>query len=187
MSQLKAGVIGFGSLGLAARQAQSVALIDFVSTLLFDFARETSGSVATPALVETFADPQAHAHRATVSVTGNVAPVVRARLNHLVALPAGWDGYGAVPVDAAILRVVDEFLGRVRRRELRTPGIVATGTGSVQLEWRSGGQALDVELLPDGRADLLYEREGDDRDDFEWSGAMRELPQAELDRILVQF
>lgn len=152
----------------------------YVRRLLTEISSRASGTSAAESLAGT--QPQA----TTITAVGNVSGRVRARLNQILDLSDGWDGYGASRIDPAVTSVVDAFLARVRNTLSIDPAIVATGNGSVQLEWRSGPNELDVQLWPDGEVILLFEQR-DSAIAEDWSGPLDNLSQIELERVLVNF
>lgn len=68
------------------------------------------------------------------------------RLDRLSALPPGWDGYGAAPIDSGSLA---DALGaaRILARGLGpTPAVVPMSRGRLQFEWHRGGRSLELEF-----------------------------------------
>lgn len=54
------------------------------------------------------------------------------RFAELLALPAGWDSYGARKIDPQAIAAARRFLEALPKYE---PVIVPTNTGGVELEW----------------------------------------------------
>ncbi|HTA74608.1 MAG TPA: hypothetical protein VK733_10060 [Gemmatimonadaceae bacterium] len=154
----------------------------YVQRLLAEMSSRASGTSAAESFDGSSIQPQA----TTITAVGNASGKVRARLNQILDLADGWDGYGASRIDPAVTGVVDAFLGRVRNTLSIDPAIVATGNGSVQLEWRSGPNELDVQLWPDGEVTLLFEQR-DSAIAEDWSGPLDDLSQIELERVLFNF
>lgn len=70
-----------------------------------------------------------------------------ARLDQLAALPAGWDGHGAPPVDPAILAAVREWGQAMPGWAFApAPAVVPLSSGAVQLEWHVGPRVLELEF-----------------------------------------
>jgi hypothetical protein len=66
------------------------------------------------------------------------------RLEELVGLPNGWDGYRGRPISFACARFTADILVRLCREDLAPPALVPGSDGSVQIEWHENG--YDVEL-----------------------------------------
>lgn len=81
----------------------------------------------------------------------------RERLAQISRLEADWDSYGSEPpsttaVSRAItlLESVEESLAGLLGEQIRPYAIAPVADGGVQLEWRGGDRALEVEVGPDG-------------------------------------
>jgi hypothetical protein len=76
----------------------------------------------------------------------NWSRVVSLRLNELVRLPEGWDGYRARPVDFEIAFFTYQMLQNVCGADTPAPRIVPGSSGDLQCEWhtRNGDLELDV-------------------------------------------
>lgn len=95
-----------------------------------------------------------------------VTPTIDA-LTELVLLRDDWDGYGAPPIDHESVNAALRFLSLAANHVTPPPAVIATGMGTVQLEWRDGDVEIDVEISPDGTYDAVYEGpEGEQ----EWRG-----------------
>jgi hypothetical protein len=72
------------------------------------------------------------------------AKAVRERLNHICALPVGWDGYGGRPTrfDAAEFAV--QLLRRVCRPHTPAPAIVPLPSGGLQIEWHTSIATIEL-------------------------------------------
>jgi hypothetical protein len=66
------------------------------------------------------------------------------RIEHLTALAANWDSYGAQPVTAEAAVAAVRFLLNAAYPEIAAPAVVPLPDGGVQLEWHRGG--LDIEI-----------------------------------------
>lgn len=85
------------------------------------------------------------------------------RLNELARLARNWDSYGAEPVSQAAISKAGAFLAAVRRllgarcgERIRPYSIAPVADGGVQLEWRSSGAKLEVEVGPEGDLGYLW-------------------------------
>lgn len=108
------------------------------------------------------------------------------RLIDLSTLPAGWDGYGAEPVDNSALRLTSSLLKEASDLGLPEPVVVPTSRGGLQIEWHDDGVEVDLEIPPSGPAQLYVYMEHDDGRNPEFEGdvsaGVERLSEA-LDRI----
>lgn len=96
------------------------------------------------------------------------------RLERLISLPEGWNGYGAPAVEQETATSALRVLLALRRgRPDLLPSLVPTHLGGIQLEWHRGSIDLEAEILPDLSVDIWYM---DDQTDTE-----REFHFANLD------
>lgn len=72
------------------------------------------------------------------------AEAVRHRLNHICALPVGWDGYQGRPTrfDAAEFAV--QLLRRVCKPHTPAPAIVPLPSGGLQMEWHAPNATIEL-------------------------------------------
>lgn len=81
-------------------------------------------------------------------------PAAEARLDALTKLAPDWDTHGAQPIALRAITAARELLRAVAahpRTAHAEPSFVApVPYGGVQLEWRKGGQEIEVEAAPDG-------------------------------------
>lgn len=75
-----------------------------------------------------------------------LAPTAQALVD-LLDLPAGWDSYGARPVDRRHVDAALRVLLLIMRHNTPAPSVVPTNRGGVQLEWHTGGIDLEIETL----------------------------------------
>jgi len=68
------------------------------------------------------------------------------KLEVLGRLRRGWDSYGAVPLKRGTKELTLRVLGWLGRDDLPVPAVVLGSGGTVQLEWRTKGKELEVEL-----------------------------------------
>jgi hypothetical protein len=105
---------------------------------------------------------------------------VTQRLERLISLPEGWNGYGSPAVrQTAAASALRMLLALRRGRPDLLPSLVPTHLGGIQLEWHHGDIDLEAEILPDLSVDIWYM---DDHTDTERElhfespdGAIREL------------
>jgi hypothetical protein len=112
-------------------------------------------------------------------------PIIRramVQVRELRRLTHGWDGYGAPAIDPRIVEHVRIFLEQVSSVLLIDPAVVASGRGTVQLEWACADCEIEVEFWPDGRLEIL--RQDDDGSEREWSGAVPDIEMEALPDIL---
>lgn len=69
---------------------------------------------------------------------------VKARLEELRRLPANWDGYGARPIDGAIIDAAQSFIERLPNDLPVPPRVVPMSPGNLQLEWHAGSRTLEL-------------------------------------------
>ena len=81
------------------------------------------------------------ARRADVEM---ISPFVQ--LDTLSKLPAGWNGYGADPIDPAIIAVARRFLADLSLDAVGHPQILPMTRGRLQLEWNRGDRSLELEF-----------------------------------------
>ena len=94
-----------------------------------------------------------------VTVEGNASwllPTAKA-LCELLALPADWDSYGALPVKPSRVFAALELLLGIMGDDSPKPSVVPTSRGGVQLEWHMGGIDLEIEVLSSLRFHVAFE------------------------------
>ena len=69
-------------------------------------------------------------------------------IRELLDLPAGWNSYGAKPVDAAAAAAALNLLVRSCKSSTPEPAIVPTNAGGTQIEWHTQGVDLELEIDP---------------------------------------
>jgi hypothetical protein len=95
--------------------------------------------------------------------------VALSKLNFLLRLPPGWDGYGAPMVSRHVARRVLRFLIGVVPVSVSMPDLVPRGDGLIQIEWHQGPFEIEITMRRDGFECLVID--GDDEIDFEFSDA----------------
>jgi len=84
---------------------------------------------------------------------GSYAPWVMDAARKLEAigrLPAGWDSYNGASLDPDAKRLTVNALGWLGNKNLPVPAVVLGSAGTVQLEWRTNGKELEIEMGKDG-------------------------------------
>lgn len=75
----------------------------------------------------------------------------------LLALPDGWDSYGALSPNAVAVAATASLLDWCSSLGISDPSAVPTPQGGIQLEWHEGGKDLELHCRPDGFVDLFGE------------------------------
>ena len=126
-------------------------------------------------------------HRET-QIVQNPKPWVRdlrKRLNDLVSLQIGWDGYAGKPVSYYVARFVEDLIGLLYVEGVPAPQLVPGSDGSLQFEWHLNQFDIEVDVLaPYEVVATLYdhvrdeseeiELEADFSDLAEWVGLLRQ-------------
>lgn len=71
---------------------------------------------------------------------------ILAALDDLQALPPDWDGYGAIPIDPAILSAARDFVPAIPDSLVATTRVVPMTRGRLQFEWHRRGCMLEIEF-----------------------------------------
>jgi hypothetical protein len=77
------------------------------------------------------------------------------QLRELQELPPNWNGYGAVPIAADILRAARFFVLSLPNAFSVKPQIVPMTQGRLQFEWHSGPVSLEIEFESPGKLHYL--------------------------------
>lgn len=105
----------------------------------------------------------APAHRVTLSeIQGQWQPAVKQRLEELVRLEEGWDGYTAFPVSFDSAMFAFRMLESICRPDTAPPQIVPGSSGDLQIEWHT--QRGDIELWVRGPNNVHACRSSNDED-----------------------
>jgi predicted DNA-binding antitoxin AbrB/MazE fold protein len=80
------------------------------------------------------------------AVSLSVESTVDADLDRLASLAPDWDGYGAPPIDLAILDAARRFISRVPWQHAGRPLVVPLSSGALQFEWHQGEKILELEV-----------------------------------------
>lgn len=88
---------------------------------------------------------------------GSWLRTVLSEFERLTSLEADWDGYGAPVIQPSLIIHTLNFLEATALESGPAPAIVATGRGSIQLEWHRRGHEIDVEIAPDGSFEASVE------------------------------
>jgi predicted DNA-binding antitoxin AbrB/MazE fold protein len=76
----------------------------------------------------------------------SVESTVDADLDRLASLAPDWDGYGAPPLDRAILEAARRFISQVPWQPAGRPLVVPLSSGALQFEWHQGEKILELEI-----------------------------------------
>lgn len=74
------------------------------------------------------------------------------QLAHFGALPAGWDSYGAPPIDRGVIALAGHFLAYLASQNVDGPYVVPTSRGGITFEWYQGPREMTCSFDP-GKAD----------------------------------
>jgi hypothetical protein len=88
-------------------------------------------------------------------------PTLR-EIDALTALAPNWDSYGGKPMTAVALDAAKQVIRGMEDVDgAKSPQVVPTSPGGVQLEWVRKDFDLEIELRPDGELQLLVCPHGD--------------------------
>lgn len=87
-------------------------------------------------------------------------PPTLSGLQELAALPAGWDSYGAPPIDPECLIKAVQVLVEAMEPDTPAPSVVPTSRGGVQFEWHTGGVDFEIEVEPTCLVSAYYRTAG---------------------------
>jgi hypothetical protein len=100
--------------------------------------------IASQAFSRLVAEVQAHAtSRERLSTWLDTAEKT---LNRFAKLEPNWDGYGARPINPAVIQEARDLIARIADHINEAPVIVPTPRGSIQLEWHRGPRCLELEF-----------------------------------------
>lgn len=85
-----------------------------------------------------------------------VLPMVE-RFGSLLALPSGWDSYGAKKIDLVCVAFAIITAFEIMLDNTPAPSIVPANHGGVQLEWHTGGIDLELEFLSPNKILAYFE------------------------------
>jgi hypothetical protein len=90
---------------------------------------------------------------------------VEERVNQLLALPRGWDGYGAPSPQLDMVVAAIRLLLEAMEDSTPAPNVFPTNQGGIQLEWHQGGIDLEIEISSVDQLDAtLYDDADPDRE-----------------------
>lgn len=69
------------------------------------------------------------------------------KLNELIDLPVGWDGYKGKPVSSETAYAVADLLNMICLPNTPEPSFVPGSDGSVQFEWHVNGIDIEVDVI----------------------------------------
>ena len=135
----------FSQIAVRQLQAYQAALEDTVRPHLRSLLAAPSGRQAV------------FAHTATARSLDVALARATRQLMQLSLLEQNWDSYGAEPVSSvaidkayALLQLLQESRVDLLQERIAPYAIAPLANGGVQLEWRGGDRALEVEVGPDG-------------------------------------
>jgi hypothetical protein len=76
-------------------------------------------------------------------------------LDELRGLRAGWNGYGAEPIDPAIIDAARRLTEQLPAGVIDAPRVVPMTRGRLQLEWHHGNRSLELEFEDPARIHYL--------------------------------
>ena len=79
-------------------------------------------------------------------------------IRELTRLRAGWDGHGSPPITREAITVAVKVASELDNLSAR---VVAGAGGGLQFELRHGARELELEVLPDGRLEVLLLLQGE--------------------------
>ena len=98
-----------------------------------------------------------------LTIADRVLAEAEDRLAELATLKSNWDSYGGSAPSELALRVarcfVEDIVGKwapVMGETVRPYVIVPLADGGVQIEWKTGGREIEVEIGPDGSFGYLW-------------------------------
>jgi hypothetical protein len=74
------------------------------------------------------------------------AEEVTSRLNHVCALPPGWDGYHGRPTRFDVAEFAIALLRRVCKPHTPAPVIIPLPSGGLQIEWHHGEAQIELSI-----------------------------------------
>lgn len=118
-----------------------------------------SATTAQPFAVRSPQDRQARSWSRGASQVGreDLLDSARARLNRLMALPAGWDTYAARPVVPLAAVAAHGILTRLLFDDCPTPQIAPGVDGSIDIAWLVLGTSIEVQVAEDGEVNMWAE------------------------------
>lgn len=97
----------------------------------------------------------------------------------IIALPAGWDSYGANRIDPSIVKGALRTMLETFVQETPPPSVVPTSRGGLQLEWHTKGIDLEVEFVTPSRILVSFDDPAAGESwDREFTGDLRPLVDA---------
>jgi hypothetical protein len=71
---------------------------------------------------------------------------VQAEIESLRTLAPNWDGYGARPIDAAVIDAAKAFIGKLPDDLAFRPHVAPLSKGTLQMEWDNDPKSLELEF-----------------------------------------
>ena len=89
---------------------------------------------------------------------------IAAKLNAFLALPPGWNSYGASPIREESVETTWRLLSCVLEPRMPLPYVVPLPTGGVQLEWHTERIDLEIEIEGPDRMAVYYQLGEEERE-----------------------
>jgi hypothetical protein len=86
--------------------------------------------------------------------------MARDALNAISALPADWNSYAAQQIEPTAVTGAVEILLAIMGDGTPLPTFVPVANGGVLLEWHTANADLEIAVLPNGRAHVVFEKAG---------------------------
>ena len=97
------------------------------------------------------ASPTATAQTIVRGFTSRWHDALGPRLEELMRLPFGWDGYGAGPVSWDCASFAAFIVDKLSRDDLSPPSLIPGSDGTLQIEWHKNSFDIELEVLGPNR------------------------------------
>ena len=101
----------------------------------------------------------------------------------LLDLPPDWDGYGARPVDPAVVKGALRLLLELVPTAASVPNVVPSPSGGVQVEWHERGADIELEFKVDATASFFMETDNGEVEESAPIGRIGEVAGRSLGRV----
>lgn len=106
----------------------------------------TNSAVFSEAVRPSSRRPPAPERIIVASLNTSWAEAVSDRLDHLLKLPPGWDGYIAPPIRFENAVFALQLLGAICPADMPAPQIVPGSAGDLQVEWHMPGATIELHV-----------------------------------------
>lgn len=107
-------------------------------------------------------------------------PVGR-RLEELIRLPKGWDGYGGLPVDFLNAYFALSMLESICANSSEVPQIVPGVSGDLQIEWHTLKGDVELHVLSPNKVRAWYSKVDGSEEGLELTNNFRQVAQWVMD------